>query len=93
MKREERPPPRRVNLIADLKGAAFANVRSCGARLQAFLRVQPFYRREDLLPSLGVPKQFSIFGESRAHPSTYYQNGILVHVSRVVPATHRLLKK
>ena len=35
-------------IIADLKGAAFANVRSCGARLQAFHRVQPFSRRESL---------------------------------------------
>ena len=36
-------------IIADLFCCAtFANVRSCGARLQAFHRVQPFYRRESL---------------------------------------------
>ena len=45
----------------------------------------------------GVPKTFSIFGESGAYPSTYYQNVLFGTRTRVVSAkgvrcTHGLNK-
>ena len=45
-----------------------------------FYKSPPFNKECVITHDCGVPKTFSIFGESGAHPSTYCQNVVLSHV-------------